>query len=219
MSNLARLAGLAQGGGRTVDGAVTRMPLVHRLSLGRLRALAGRFVRPLAVGAAAALGIGAGAFVTGCTPHIGDHCNLNTDCSLDGTRVCDNASNNGYCTSFNCGPNTCIDNAVCVMLYPSVPGCPFNGYQAPSRTQRTLCLKGCGQNSDCRGSEGYECADPASAPWDALILDDNTHQKVCIARPEVDGGQVSPSYDAGDAAPVCLPEGPVVPPIGDGASD
>lgn len=194
--------------------------LSHRVVRGLASLGAGLIAPALSVGVGVGVTVGVAAFATGCQPHIGDHCNLNTDCSLDGTRVCDNAANNGYCTSFNCAPNTCIDSAVCVMLYPSVPGCPYNGYQAPSRTYRTLCLKGCFQNSDCRESEGYECVDPNSAPWNALIIDDNTSQKVCIATPEVDSGAVMPPPDAG-VAPVCIPEGPVVTPIGaaDGAAD
>jgi hypothetical protein len=153
-------------------------------------------------------------FLTGCTPQIGDHCNLNTDCSLQGTLVCDNAQTNGYCTSFNCAPDTCQNSAVCVMLYPSVPGCPYDGYQSPSRTQRTLCLKPCGQNSDCRTGEGYECADPRSAPWDALILDDNQNQKVCMVTPvPIDGGTMADAGAPDAVAPVCMAQGPVVPPI------
>jgi hypothetical protein len=151
--------------------------------------------------------------LAGCTPQIGDHCNLNTDCSLQGTRVCDNAQTNGYCTSFNCAPNTCIDNAVCVMLYADVPGCPYNGYQSPSRTQRTLCMKACGQNSDCRTSEGYECLDPTAAPLDGVVLDDVQGRKVCTVTPvALDAGPM-PDAGADGVAPVCLPEGPVVPPI------
>lgn len=60
--------------------------------------------------------------LAGCTPHIGDHCNLNTDCALEGTRACDNAQPNGYCTVFNCSPDTCPDNGpVCMPEGPVVP--------------------------------------------------------------------------------------------------
>ena len=152
---------------------------------------------------------GAGLVLSGCTPHIGDHCALNTDCSLQGTRVCDNAQPNGYCTSFNCGPDSCIDNAVCVVLYASVPGCPYNGYESPSRTARSMCLARCQHDSDCRQSDGYVCANPASAPWNGLIIDDNTmNDAVCLAIADFDGGMsVAPGADA---APVCQVNGPVV---------
>jgi len=167
--------------------------------------------RFLAAACTVALGAFAGAaalVLSGCQPHIGDHCTLNTDCSLQGTRVCDNSQPNGYCTSFNCGPDSCIDNAVCVVLYSSVPGCPYDGYESPSRTARSMCLAPCGQSSDCRQSDGYECANPASPPWDGLIIDDNTNQKVCLAIPDFDGG-VQPEAGAA-GAPVCQVNGPVV---------
>ncbi len=154
-----------------------------------------------------------GAFLAGCTPQIGDHCNLNTDCSLQGTLVCDNSQINGYCTSFNCSPNTCTDNAACVMFYSSVPGCGYDGYQSPSRTYRTLCLKACNSNSDCRTGEGYECANPQGPPWNGVIIDDVQNRNVCmVIPPALDGGAFdNPYVDA--QAPVCMPAGPVVAPI------
>jgi hypothetical protein len=101
------------------------------------------------------------------------------------------------------------------MLDPAIPGCPYDGYQSPSRSSRTLCLKGCNSNSDCRTGEGYECANPLGPPWDALILDDNQNQKVCMATQTVDAGM---SVDSGDA-PVCQVQGPIVPPIVEGGAD
>lgn len=149
--------------------------------------------------------LAAGLLLGGCTPHIGDHCQLNTDCSIDGTRVCDNSQPNGYCTTFNCTPNSCLDNAVCVMVYANVPGCPYNDYQAPSRTHTTLCLKSCNHDSDCRTGEGYVCRNPSQAPYNAQIVDDNTNQKVCVASPYFDAGNMSAVEE--DAA-VCQPYGP-----------
>jgi hypothetical protein len=162
----------------------------------------------------------AAAFLAGCTPQIGDHCNLNTDCSLQGTLVCDNAETNGYCTSFNCAPNTCQDNAACVLLYAQVPGCPYNGYQSPSRTQRTLCMKACSSNSDCRTSEGYECVNPMGPPLNGLIIDDVQDRMVCTVTPTALEAGAMPDAGDGVEAPVCMPEGPVVPPIQEaGAAD
>jgi hypothetical protein len=143
----------------------------------------------------------------GCTPHVGDHCNVNSDCSLQGTLVCDNSQPNGYCTLFNCAPNKCQDQAVCVLTHAGVPGCPYDDYQSPSRTARSMCLSHCSQNSDCRNGEGYICVDPSDPQWKNLfvILDANQSQKVCV---------VALDYDAGtfvDAeAPVCQASGPPV---------
>ena len=111
---------------------------------GRLPPVTGRPSCLLAIPASAsalALLFAAAMLLMGCTPNVGDHCNLNTDCSLQGTLVCDNSQPNGYCTRFNCAPNTCPAGAACVLLYSEVPGCPYDGYSSPSRTQRTVCMK------------------------------------------------------------------------------
>jgi hypothetical protein len=146
----------------------------------------------------------AAAFVAGCTPHIGDHCNLNTDCSIQGTLFCDTSQPNGYCTFFNCVPGGCQNNAVCVMLRPSVPGCPYDDYQSPSRTGRTMCLAPCSQDSDCRQSEGYVCVDPTTTPWKGIVMDQTQGQKVCMVSPDqsvpasfMDAGVCQPTADAG----------------------
>jgi hypothetical protein len=145
--------------------------------------------------------------VAGCTPRIGDHCALSTDCSLRGDRQCDNSQPNGYCTEFNCAPNSCPDQAACVMFGASVPGCPYDDYRSPSRTARAFCMAHCQQDSDCRQSEGYICRNPTDPRWNALILDDNQSEKVCISAPD---------YTYPDAAGVdtaiCSPKGPPVPP-------
>jgi hypothetical protein len=164
----------------------------------------------LAFAAPVALAAG-GAVLVGCTPHIGDHCNLNTDCSIQGTLLCDTSQPNGYCTFFNCAPNSCQNSAVCVMLHASVPGCPYDDYQAPSRSARTMCLAPCSKDSDCRTGEGYLCADPTQAPWDAILIDSNNHQKVCLVNPN--RGIPASFVDAGDQGGVCQATGPDVPPL------
>jgi hypothetical protein len=163
-------------------------------------------LRALFLLCAAATLLAAGLVLGGCTPHIGDHCQLNTDCSIDGTRVCDNSQPNGYCTSFNCVSNSCRDNAVCVMLNASVPGCPYDDYQAPSRTHTTLCLAHCSKDSDCRTGEGYVCRDPEQAPYNAKILDNNpTSNKVCVAQPYYYDGGSGGSSQPDATPPVCMP--------------
>jgi hypothetical protein len=147
----------------------------------------------------------------GCTPHIGDHCTLNTDCSITGTLFCDTSQPNGYCTFFNCAPNTCQDNAVCVLLNSAVPGCSYDDYNSPARTGRSMCLKSCQVNSDCRSSEGYVCADLQDPFWKAhaLIIDSNQSQHVCMVAPDYDAGPIASYVDAA----VCQATGPAVPPI------
>jgi hypothetical protein len=161
----------------------------------------------------AVAGLAGGA--VGCSPHIGDHCTINTDCSITGTLFCDTSQPNGYCTFFNCAPNACQDQAVCVLLHASVPGCAYDDYNSPARTGRTMCLKACQQDSDCRQGEGYVCADPTKPPWSALVIDSNQRQHVCMVDPDYDAGPLA-SY-AEDAA-VCQSSGPSVPAIDAGVN-
>jgi hypothetical protein len=164
--------------------------------------------------AACASLLGVLAALTGCKAHIGSSCALNTDCSLQGNLVCDTSEPGGYCTYFNCVPDTCQNEAACVALNAAVPGCAYNDYNSPARTARTMCLQQCHKDSDCRTSEGYICASPQNPPWNGVIIDDDQQQLVCILGPDYydagpDGALASYRPDAG----VCQPTGPVVPPI------
>lgn len=116
----------------------------------------------------------------GCSPKVGDHCQLNTDCGSSGTLVCDTSYPNGYCTQFNCTPDVCQNEAACVEIYPSVSGCPYDDYHSPSRTGRTFCLAQCNSDSDCRTGDGYVCRDPRTFPYSAAIIDDVQTQRVCV---------------------------------------
>jgi len=159
-----------------------------------------------------------GMAAAGCTPKIGDKCVLSTDCSQQGTLVCDTSQPSGYCTQLNCTNGSCPNDAVCVEFQASVPGCGYDDYQSPSRTGRSFCMAHCSEGSDCRQSEGYICANPTSAPWHAAILDNNQGQSVCIVAPSlladasampdaavciaeaVDAGVLASFDDGGDAS-------------------
>jgi hypothetical protein len=155
-----------------------------------------------------ALALGLAAALLGCSPHVGSSCQTNSQCSLQGTLVCDNSQPAGYCTSFNCAPDSCQNGAACVLLSPAVPGCPYDDYKSPVRTGRSMCLQHCHKDSDCRTNEGYVCADPRQPPWDAVVLDDDQEEKVCIVTPNFSGGAAM--FD--DAA-VCQPSlGDAAPP-------
>jgi hypothetical protein len=137
---------------------------------------------------------------TGCTPKIGDKCVLSTDCSTQGNIQCDTSMPGGYCTIFNCAPNTCPDYAACYLFHPEVQGCSYND-RVPSRTGESFCMEGCTTDGDCR--TGYECVDARLPPWGALLLDDNQNQKVCLPNPDSAFGQsYSSEADDPDAA-VC----------------
>lgn len=173
------------------------------------------------VGLAGTAALAAASFaLAGCSPHIGAKCNTNTDCSLQGTLVCDTSEPYGYCTSFNCAPDSCQNEAACVLLNPAVPGCPYDDYNSPARTGRSMCLQQCHKDSDCRTDEGYVCADPRQPPWNALIIDDDQSQLVCIVKPNysyADASDDGPIATFGDAA-VCQPTGPTVPAIDAGVN-
>ena len=154
-----------------------------------------------------ALGALTAAFVTGCTPSIGDKCSQSTDCSLQGDRLCDTAQPGGYCTIFGCGSNSCPDYAACVLFHASVQGCTYDD-RTISRTGRTFCMAGCKVDGDCRA--GYVCVDPRKPPFNAVIIDDNQGQTVCVVAPTVETG-VGTNVSA--ESPVCKSEGPPVPPI------
>jgi hypothetical protein len=101
------------------------------------------------------------------------------------------------------------------MFGTSVSGCAANDYDTPSRVSFVLCMKHCSKDSDCRQDEGYACRNPRGLPWDAVILDDNQGQDVCIVpTPSVD----APSPASFDAA-VCTPTAPFPDAVAADASD
>jgi hypothetical protein len=136
----------------------------------------------------------------GCSPHIGDKCNVNSDCSIQGNLQCDTSQPGGYCTNFNCSPTSCPDNAACVAINSSVPGCPYDDYQAPARTAINMCLQSCGKDSDCR--DGYGCF---SASMVNGVIVDNVMPKVCAPIPTFAAGTDASSDGAVPA--VCLANG------------
>lgn len=138
---------------------------------------------------------------TGCTPNVGDSCQLSTDCGSTGNLVCDTSEFDGYCTMVDCVEGSCLqNNAVCVLFDPSVPGCSYNDRQAGSRISQSFCMKTCESNSDCR--DGYVCAAPSAAPWFGDNLDNAQYKLVCLPLPP--NGNVG-----GDSGPFVEPEAAV----------
>jgi hypothetical protein len=127
------------------------------------------------------LALASGAPLLGCTPSIGDHCALSSDCSIQGNRTCDTFQLGGYCTVVGCTANSCPDNAACVELGAGIPGCPYDEYAAPSRFGRSICMKSCGSDSDCRQDEGYVCVNPSDLVQ-ASVLDTVQSKKVCTVK-------------------------------------
>ena len=155
-------------------------------------------------------------FAAACTPEIGDKCQVSTDCSIRGDRLCDIAQPGGYCTQLNCRGNACADEAACVLFNSAVPGCGYDDRAGPfgSRVARSFCMAKCESNGDCR--PGYVCADPRTYPWNAVILDDDQSKRACLAIPleGQDGGTAGPAA----VAPVCGPASPPMTAIDAGAA-
>lgn len=153
--------------------------------------------------------------LAGCTPTIGDKCQVSTDCSIRGDRQCDVSQPGGYCTQLNCRGNSCSDEASCVLFGSAVPGCNYDDRSGPfgSRVARSFCMAKCETNSDCR--DGYTCADPRTAPWNAVILDDDQGKRSCLAIP-IEGQSVEANQALADGG-VCA-AAPVMTPIDAGAA-
>jgi hypothetical protein len=120
-----------------------------------------------------------------CRPEIGDPCETSTDCSPVGDRLCDITQEpDGYCTVFNCEPEECPEEAVCVKFGSQrsvVEGCEDPLGAGPYA--RTFCLKKCKKNNDCREGDGYRCIDPKTA-WNAEVLD-HPFSRICGIPPTV----------------------------------
>jgi hypothetical protein len=142
-----------------------------------------------------------------CAPKIGDDCSSSTDCSQNGDRLCDTTQPGGYCTVFNCEPDTCPEEAQCVAFDQTLdPACVDP--QSWARFERTFCMRRCDNDGDCRS--GYVCYDMRVQPnpWGAKVVDlSPSGYKICISPssgPPSSGGltEVCSPYDGGfpDAA-------------------
>lgn len=138
-----------------------------------------------------------------CQPEIGDSCSNASDCSVQEQRTCDTTYPGGYCTVLGCDADTCPEEASCVAFQSVISVAPeCASLQTRPRLQRTVCMKSCEGNGDCRG--GYACVDLSQPnPWGALVVDRRASGKVCILPP--------PLPPSGEAA-VCSAQDPVPPP-------
>lgn len=116
----------------------------------------------------------------GCAPGIGDECVTSNDCSQSGERQCDVTQRDGYCTVFNCEPNSCPDESVCIVFGAAVSPLPACADASRlSRVHRSSCMASCESNDDCR--TGYVCTDLGRKdnPWGAIVAGRGSG-KVCI---------------------------------------
>lgn len=146
-----------------------------------------------------------------CQPEIGDACSNASDCSVQEQRTCDTTYPGGYCTVLGCEADTCPEESSCVAFQSVVSVAPeCSSFQARPRLQRTVCMKTCENEADCRG--GYECVDLSLPnPWAATVVESGGRGKVCVQPP--------PPLPAGDTA-VCAPSAPLpLPPPLDAGDD
>ncbi len=127
-------------------------------------------------------------------------------------RTCDTTSPGGYCTVLGCGAGTCPSEAVCVGFQTLLSVAPECGsLQSRARLQRTLCMRECDGDADCRG--GYRCIDVSKRnSWGALVLEREGGGKICALPP--------PEEATGNSA-VCAESDPLAPPaaLDAGATD
>jgi hypothetical protein len=144
-----------------------------------------------------------------CQPEIGDACSNASDCSVQDQRTCDTTYPGGYCTILGCGADACPSEAVCVgfqSVLSVAPECA--SLQSRPRLQRTVCLRSCSDDTDCRGE--YRCVDMSLPnPWGAVVVDRGGVGKVCA---------LPPPPDPVGATGVCSSAVPVPIPVPDGGS-
>jgi hypothetical protein len=121
------------------------------------------------------------ALAAGCKPEIGDDCQISTDCSAAGDRLCDITAPGGYCTVYNCEPGACPeDESLCVEFGAErSPNPACSDPQSPSPYARTFCMAVCESDDDCR--DGYVCASLKGAnEWNAILIDTDRGDKACL---------------------------------------
>ncbi|HEX4455458.1 MAG TPA: hypothetical protein VH143_31580 [Kofleriaceae bacterium] len=137
----------------------------------------------------------------GCGYQIGESCIVDTDCSADGSRVCDETEPSGYCTIIGCDYNTCPENSECVRFYTGSfanepcdyqmednganacsydEECSLAGQCVPRAAEIRYCMANCSTSGDCR--DGYECRNYNTAPGSDTTFQAGTMQE--------DGGEV-----------------------------
>jgi hypothetical protein len=121
--------------------------------------------------------------LAGCGKQIGDECESATECiSTDTDRICLTQSGegfpNGYCSQFNCSPDSCPEEAACVAYRRTLGGGECADQANRSRLERTYCMLRCNNDGDCRS--GYKCmtADGDNS-LGAAIIDRKSDVKIC----------------------------------------
>ncbi|WP_437277659.1 hypothetical protein WME90_41530 [Sorangium sp. So ce375] len=158
--------------------------------------------------------LGASSLLAGCGPQIGDPCTTSLDCIQQEQQLfCDGTQPGGYCTVFNCGPDSCYGSSVCVAFNPVLDqACSEAENVRSPRFERTFCMATCDEDDDCRS--GYSCvslgriqgvAGRAPGERNAAIIDaDPEGSKACLPNPPPSPSAASePPGDAEGSPGVC----------------
>jgi len=134
----------------------------------------------------------------GCSPQVGDDCTTSLDCSQLGDRLCDTSQPDGYCTVFNCEPDACPEEAICIGFGLELdPACASVEDARWKRFERTFCMFGCEAQEDCR--PGYVCASPEERRAISIDVDNELRvAKACFPEGEVAQASAPPP-------PACTP--------------
>ena len=153
--------------------------------------------------------LGAAVALAGCGDKIGDACQVSSECSSQGDRLCDTTSPDGYCTIVGCDFDTCPEESVCVRFFgvansnrPCDPQsedvstddctpdelCSLSETCVPRTAETRFCMLRCESQDDCR--DKYECrtlelmrehgGEPVPEPGEAVSPDP---QPFCAAAP------------------------------------
>ncbi|HEX2871467.1 MAG TPA: hypothetical protein VHP33_09430 [Polyangiaceae bacterium] len=149
------------------------------------------------------------AVAAGCKPKVGDDCRISRDCSAAGDRLCDITAPGGYCTVYNCEPDTCPeDESLCVEFGAQrSPVSKCEDKQSPSPYGRAFCMATCEEDSDCRS--GYSCEDLSNPknPWGAVLIDLGRGKRACVV-PMSENSVVTEEGKGGAFGDVCRSELP-----------
>ncbi|AUX37263.1 MULTISPECIES: hypothetical protein [Sorangium] len=174
--------------------------------------------------------LGASSLLAGCGPQIGDACITSLDCAQQEQELfCDGTQPGGYCTVFNCKPDSCQGSSVCVAFNPVLDqACGALENVRWPRFARTFCMATCDDDDDCRS--GYSCvalrdirsaaAIPPGERNAAIVDAEPEGSKACLpdpSSPPSAPGETSGDADSGPGVCGAAPEQPAWTPYTPGA--
>ncbi len=154
--------------------------------------------------------------VAGCGAKIGDSCRTNIDCSPLGTRFCDIASTNGYCTMEDCSPTSCPSEAVCIRFFTAIqdepctfnPAVPFSQSDCTNGDERCVCDQ-TDDNGNCVGNAGHCAPSSTERHWCMRSCSSNTDCRTGYEcrRTGSFGAEPIPTFDMASGSPArfCAP--------------